>query len=254
MNGRSEVVHMERVSGEGATTTAPLLEVRALKKSFALKPILRGIDLVLCPGQSMALLGANGVGKTTLMRILAGLAHPSSGSVTIAGLDSVYDALLVSRLVGFVAHQPYLYEELTAQENLLFFARMYTVEQPQERIQMLLVRVGLERRSAERVGTFSRGQLQRLAWARALLHSPRLLLLDEPDTGLDQEGQALVDELLGEHIARGGSALFTTHQHERTLALSDCLVILSGGRVAYQGVTSALDLSSLRHLYREVTA
>ncbi|MBO0782757.1 MAG: heme ABC exporter ATP-binding protein CcmA [Ktedonobacteraceae bacterium] len=241
-------------NGSDAYVQEPLVVIRGLKKSFTLKPVLRGIDLTLCPAERVALLGANGAGKTTLLRILAGLTRPGSGNISISGLDSEFAAHQISHLVGLVAHQPYLYEELTALENLLFFARMYTVRHPQDRARELLRRVGLERRGNERVATFSRGQLQRLAWARALLHAPSLLLLDEPDTGLDQEGHALVDALLAEHIARGGSALFTTHQYERALALSDRLVILSNGRIVYQQDSRNLDLATLQSRYREVTS
>jgi heme ABC exporter ATP-binding subunit CcmA len=225
-----------------------LLEARGLKKSFALKPILRGVDLTICAAERVALLGANGAGKTTLLRMLAGLTRPDAGSFSIAGSE---EALHISRLVGFVAHQPYLYEELTVLENLLFFARMYAVKQPRERARVLLARVDLERRSNERVATLSRGQLQRLAWARALLHSPRLLLLDEPDTGLDQQGHELIDTLLREHVVAGGSALFTTHQHQRALSQSDRLVLLSHGRISQLQASAELDLATLQTLYRE---
>lgn len=227
------------------------LEVKGLKKSFGFKPILRGIDLELARGQRMALMGANGTGKTTLLRILVGLTKPSEGIVRINGLDIVRDAQQVRRLVGFVAHQPYLYDELTALENLLFFGKMYTVLDAQERARMLLRRVGLEKRAKERVTTLSRGQVQRLSLARALLHTPHLLLLDEPDTGLDQEGHELLEAVLAEHIAQGGTILFTTHQPERVLQLSDSVVVLRGGRVAFQQQTAGLALDRLLLTYQE---
>ncbi|HLG62779.1 MAG TPA: heme ABC exporter ATP-binding protein CcmA [Ktedonosporobacter sp.] len=228
-----------------------IIEIRNLKKSYGLKPVLRGVELALRQGERMALLGANGAGKTTLLRILAGLTKPDAGTVTVAGLDCVQDAQQIRRLVGFVGHQPYLYEELTALENLLFFGRMYTVKHTRERALDLLQRVGLEKRVQERVSTLSRGQVQRLAWARALLHSPHLLLLDEPDTGLDQDGNELIDALLSEHSAQGGSIVFTTHQLERALQLSDQIVVLGNRRVAYQRETQSLDLAELQQACRE---
>jgi heme exporter protein A len=228
------------------------LEVRGLKKSFGFKPVLRGIDLVLGRGEGMALLGANGTGKTTLLRVLAGLVKPSAGSVCIDGLDIVRDAQQIRRLIGFVGHQPYLYEELTALENLLFFGRMYGVDNIRERASALLERVGLVRRIQERVSALSRGQVQRLSLARALLHSPSLLLLDEPDTGLDEEGNALLETLLYEHTEAGGTTLFTTHNLERALKLSNCIAMLSGGRVVYQKETVTLELESVRRAYQEV--
>jgi len=231
---------------------APYLEVKGLKKSFDLKPILRGVDLFLDQSECMALLGANGAGKTTLLRILAGLVKPSAGCVCVGGLDIERDAQQLRRVVGFVAHQPYLYDELTALENLLFFGRMYTVKQARERASELLQRVGLAKRAGERVAALSRGQVQRLALARALLHSPRLLLLDEPDTGLDEQGNELLEALLHEHVERGGTTLFTTHNLDRALKLSDRIGMLAGGRVVYQQETGGLELGGVRQAYQEV--
>jgi heme ABC exporter ATP-binding subunit CcmA len=207
------------------------LEIQGLKKSFGLKPILRGIDLELNQGERKALMGANGAGKTTLLRVLAGLTAPSAGTVRIAGLDLTQDAQRVRQLVGFVGHQPYLYDELTALENLLFFGRMYAVRDAQQRAHTLLHRVGLEKRVQDRVNTLSRGQLQRLALARALLHSPRLLLLDEPDTGLDEQGNELLEALLGDHVAQGGAVFLATHQLAHALTLGDSIVTLDNGRI-----------------------
>ncbi len=230
----------------------PFLAITGLKKSFEIKSVLRGIDLALERGERMALMGANGAGKTTLLRILACLTAPSSGSVCIDGWEIVRDAQQVRRLVGFVAHQPYLYDELTALENLLFFGKMYTVKDVRERAELLLRKVGLEKRVKERVGVLSRGQVQRLSLARALLHAPSLLLLDEPDTGLDEEGHQLIEDVLAEHSAQGGTVLFTTHQLERALKLGDSLVMLGKGRVVFQAKTAGLELNRMRQEYQEV--
>ena len=229
------------------------LQVKGLKKSFGLKPVLRNIDLTLSGGERVALLGANGAGKTTLLRILVGLTKPGAGSACIDGLDIVRDAQQVRHLVGFVAHQPYLYDELTALENLYFFGKMYTVKNIQERASLLLDKVGLEKSARERVGVLSRGQVQRLSLARALLHSPHHLLLDEPDTGLDQEGRDLVEALLAEHTAHGGTILFTTHQLERALQLSDSIIMLNKGRIVFQQKTVNLELDKVQRTYQEVT-
>ncbi len=240
---------MERIA---TTVTHPYLEICNLKKRYALKPILRGIDLQLQRGQRMALLGANGSGKTTLLRMLAGLTKADTGSIWIAGLKMSDHAQAIRALVGFVAHQPYLYDELTAFENLKFFGQMYNVEHAQERAMALLRVVGLERRAHERVSTFSRGLVQRLAWARALLHSPTLLLLDEPETGLDQEGNILAEHLLTAYTQQGGTVLFTTHQLERALQLSDQIVMLANGRIAYQCEARGWELEGIRRTYQEV--
>jgi len=231
--------------------SAPYLEIKGLKKTYSLKPILRGIDCVLDQGERMVLLGANGAGKTTLLRILACLTKPGAGTVRIGGLDIVREAQHVRHLIGFVGHQPNLYDELTALENLLFFGRMYSVRQVREQAVKLLQQVGLARRAGERVGTLSRGQIQRLSLARALLHSPRLLLLDEPDAGLDDEGIELLEELLREHAERGGTTLFTTHNFERAVKFSDKICMLGGGRVVYQQATSGLEPVGVRQAYQE---
>lgn len=232
--------------------SSPYLELSNVQKQFGLRPVLRGVNLTLEAGERLALLGANGAGKTTLLRLLAGLTRPGSGRITIGGLDLCEQTREAQRLVGFVAHQPYLYDELSALENLLFFARMYRLERPAERAEMLLQRVGLARRSRERAGAFSRGQSQRLALARALLHTPALLLLDEPETGLDQEGLALLADLLHEHRTRGGTLLFTTHDLERAPERSDRVAMLSRGRIVYQRESSGLEQGGMGQVYREV--
>jgi heme exporter protein A len=231
-----------------------VLDMRGLKKSFGLKPVLRGIDLTLEEGECVALMGANGAGKTTLLRILACLSRAGAGSISVCGLDIAADAQRVRSMVGFVAHQAYLYDELSALENLRFYGKMYAVKQLEEKAGRLLRTMDLEKKARERVSVLSRGQVQRLAWARALLHSPRLLLLDEPDTGLDQEGHSLVTRLITEHTAGGGGVLFTTHQIERAMELSDVILLLKGGRVAMRQRTRALEADALQRTYAEVTA
>ncbi|QBD81224.1 heme ABC exporter ATP-binding protein CcmA [Ktedonosporobacter rubrisoli] len=243
------VEELKEVTQEQAGEIA--LEVKGLKKSYGFKPTLRAVNLTAYRGERLALLGANGAGKTTLLRLLAGLMRPGKGTIRIEGLEMERDAQRIRQLIGFVAHQPYLYEELTANENLLFFGQMYGVAQLRERAQALLERVGLTKRIHERVSTLSRGQLQRLAWARALLHEPRLLLLDEPDTGLDQEGHALVEALLNEHRQGGGTTLFTSHQLEYVLRFSDNVALLSGGRIVTQMPTATLTLEKLQQIYQE---
>lgn len=229
----------------------PCIEITKLKKNYGLKPVLRGVDLAVEQGQRVALLGANGAGKTTLLRILAGLAEPDGGQVRIAGQDMMRDAQQARRAVGFVTHQPYLYDDLTVMENLLFFARMYGVKQRHERARALLERMGLLKRANERASALSRGQTQRLALARALLHSPRILLLDEPDTGLDEEGIALLEAILNEQIQTGGAVLFTTHRLEHAMQWSDHVGLLRGGRMAWFHETRGLEAGSVRQVYQE---
>jgi heme ABC exporter ATP-binding subunit CcmA len=231
--------------------STPYLEIKGLKKSYNLKPILRGIDIELDQGCCMALLGPNGAGKTTLLRILACLIKPDSGSVRIGGMEILHDTQHIRKLIGFVGHQPNLYGELTAMENLLFFGRMYSVKQVRERATTLLQRVGLQRRSNERVATLSRGQLQRLSLARASLHSPRLLLLDEPDAGLDEEGIVLLEILMREHREQGGTTVFTTHHFDRAVAFSDRIYMLRGGRVVFQQDSRAVEAGGIKQAFQE---
>ena len=233
------------------SATTPYLKCIGLKKSYGVKPVLRGIDLSIESGRRVALLGANGAGKTTLLRVLACLTKPDAGTVSIGGYDVVHEAQESRQLTGFVAHSPYLYDELTARENLLFFGRMYGVKSLKERADLLLARVGLAKRANERAAILSRGQAQRLALARALLHSPSVLLLDEPDTGLDEEGLALLESILDEHTRTGGTTLLTTHSLERALKLSDRVGLLAKGRLVYQSDTTDLEVESVRGVYVE---
>jgi ABC-type multidrug transport system ATPase subunit len=180
--------------------------------------------------------------------VLATLAKPTSGTASIAGFDVVRDASQVRRMVGYVGHQPHVYEELTARENLLFFARMYGLRDGPARTSRLLQRVGLSRRADDRARTLSRGQTQRLALARGLLHDPSVLLLDEPDTGLDDEAATLLTSLLKERSAAGSTTIFTTHDLERGLRWSEQTLVLVGGRAVYCGGSLALDVSDVRLL------
>ena len=248
----SPIVSLQHTATPVQLTLPAVVEVRNLKKSYGFKPVLRNINLTLLRGQRLALIGPNGAGKTTLLRILAGLNKPATGTVAVAGFDGIEQPQQLRRSVGFVAHQPYLYEDLSAFENLLFFARMYDVEHPHERAVDLLQRMGLTRKMHDRIGSLSRGQVQRVAWARALVHSPHILLLDEPDTGLDQDGDNLIISLFAEHIANGGSILFTTHQLERALTLSDSIDIIANGRIVYHQDTAVLSVPNLQRTYREV--
>lgn len=207
-----------------------MIETRALTKNFGLKPVLRGVDLRLEPGEFAALMGPNGAGKTTLLRILATLARPTFGAVRVAGFALPAQAEQVRRRLGVIAHQPLLYADLTAEENLRFYARMYGVNDPR-RLGALLERVGLAARRRDLVRVFSRGMQQRLAIARGLLHDPEIVLLDEPYTGLDPDGAALLDEVVRELAARGCTLLMVTHDLAHGFALAGRSLILARGRI-----------------------
>ncbi|MEB2286854.1 MAG: heme ABC exporter ATP-binding protein CcmA [Anaerolineae bacterium] len=231
------------------------IEVRALTKTFGLNPVLRGLDLDVPRGEFLTLLGPNGSGKTTLLRILGALARPTSGTVRIGGWELPGEAEFVRAQLGVVSHLPLLYDTLTAEENLLFFARMYNLprEARRERVDTVLRRVGLARRARDVVATYSRGMQQRLAIARAILHDPAVLLLDEPYTGLDQDAAALLDELLREVAIGGRTVIMTTHDLRRGHALADRIAILSRGKIAFDAPCRDVNPDALPALYADTT-
>ncbi|HEU4781859.1 MAG TPA: heme ABC exporter ATP-binding protein CcmA [Ktedonobacterales bacterium] len=238
-----------KVGGRMPVEQAKAIEVTRVRKTYGLRPILRDISFEVAAGQRMAVLGPNGAGKTTLLRILATLTRPAQGSVSIAGYDAFHEAHTVRRLVGYVGHAPLLYDELTARENLLFFARMYGLPEAESRVDAMLARVGMRSRANDRVGTFSRGQAQRVALARGILHDPQVLLLDEPDTGLDEDAITLLHELIAERKSAGLTTLLTTHTLERGLLWSDMVVVLTNGRISHTCASAEVTLSELRALY-----
>ncbi|NDJ78162.1 MAG: heme ABC exporter ATP-binding protein CcmA [Chloroflexi bacterium] len=232
-----------------------MIEIRNLNKIFGVNPVLRSLDLDVARGEFLALFGPNGSGKSTLLRILAALARPTSGTVRIGGWELPAEAAHVRAQLGVVSHLPLLYETLTAEENLLFFARLYDlpVAERADRVRAMLDRVGLARRAGDVVRTFSRGMQQRLAIARAILHDPAILLLDEPYTGLDQDAAALLDELLREVALAGRTAVMTTHDLRRGHQLASRIAILSRGKIAYDASTDAVSSEALPTLYADVT-
>ncbi len=238
-----------RALAPAMTPLAEAIRLDALVKSFDARPVLRGLTYTLPAGRTLVIFGPNGAGKTTLLRTLATLARPSSGHAWVAGYDVSEEAHEARRRVGYVGHQPHVYEELTARENLLFFAKMYGLRDGATRADALLERVGLRQRAHDRVRAFSRGQAQRLALARGIIHDPVVLLLDEPDTGLDQEALALLERLVGERRERGLTTVLTTHHLERGLRLGDEALTLVRGRIAYAGAASALDVAAVERLY-----
>jgi heme exporter protein A len=230
-----------------------MIKVRRLVKRFGPKPVLRGVDFTMCAGEFVALLGPNGAGKTTFLRILATLSKPSAGVVTVAGYPLPARAAEVRRRLGVVSHQPLLYGDLTAEENLVFYARMYGLQGIDMRVDEVLQLVGLGHRRGDLLREYSRGMQQRLAIARAILHGPEIMLFDEPHTGLDQEAAAMLDGVLQEVAARGRTVLMTSHDISRAAELADRVDILSKGVIAASVDTAEFDSSQLQSLYRSVT-
>jgi heme exporter protein A len=234
-------------------TRAPAIEVHKLTKAFGHHVALRGVDLTVMEGEFLTLFGPNGAGKTTLIRIAASLARPTAGTVRIQGNDLSKVATSLRRNVGLISHNPLLYGDLTPDENLRFFARMYDLSAGDERIDNVLEQVGLAARRRDPVRTFSRGMVQRLAIARAILHDPAIMLLDEPYTGLDLQAADMLRLVLQELAALNRTVVLTTHNLEQGLEMCDRAAILNRGKVVWEGVRAGIDLAGLKDTYLEVT-
>ncbi len=231
-----------------------MITVTKLVKRFGLKTILRGVDFEVQPGEFVALLGPNGAGKTTFLRILASLSRPSLGDVNIAGFKLPEDSAQIRARLGVVSHLPLLYGDLTAEENLRFYARMYGLTNYQLRITEVLEMVGLESRRRDLVRTYSRGMQQRLAIGRAVLHDPEIMLFDEPYTGLDQDASSMLDVVLKTVAAQGRTVVMTSHDLVRAEELATRFDILSRGVIAASATRRQLKKSNLLSFYKQALA
>jgi len=227
------------------------VEIEGLSKSFGLRTALRDVDLRVAPGSSVAIFGLNGAGKTTLIKILATILRPSSGKIRLHGRDLREDTEEVRRLIGVITHQTFLYGNLTACENLDFYGRMFDVTRRKERINEVLNIVGMSARAHDRVGTLSRGMQQRISIARMLLPAPKIILLDEPETGLDQQATALLWNALCLEGKEKYTIIHTTHNLARGLETCERMIILARGRIVFDREKSCLDLAGLTQAYRQ---
>ena len=228
-----------------------MILVRKLVKRFGLKTVLRGLDFEVRPGEFVALLGPNGVGKTTFLRILASLSRPSLGEIQIAGYRLPQQAAAVRARLGVVSHQPLLYDDLTADENLRFYGRLYAIPNLEERIDQVLEMVGLHARRHELVRTYSRGMQQRLAIGRAVLHDPEVMLFDEPYTGLDQDASAMLDEVLQTVAGQGRTVVMTSHDLVRIADLCSRFDVLSRGKIIASASREEIPQDGLLAFYRQ---
>jgi heme exporter protein A len=228
-----------------------MIEVKKLVKRFGLKTVLRGLDFRVETGEFVALLGPNGAGKTTFLRILASLSRPTLGEVRISGYRLPGQASAVRSRLGVVSHQPLLYGDLTAEENLQFYGRMYGVPELPRRIDQVLELVGLSPRRRDLVRTFSRGMQQRLAIGRAVLHDPDVMLFDEPHTGLDQDASEMLDGVLKEVAASGRTVVMTSHDLARAADLASRFDILSRGAITASVQRADLEIDQLLGFYRQ---
>ena len=201
----------------------------------------------------MTVIGPNGSGKTTLIKILATLARPDSGEVRVAGLDVSTSGRSVRRNIGVVTHDPLLYDQLTGRENLALFARLFGLDSVDERVETASDLVGLSSRIDQRVGMLSHGMRKRLGIARALLHEPLVLLMDEPESGLDQEALGLLEKVVGDTSTPFRTVVLTTHNLEAGAALCDRLAIMVDGRIRYEGTMRSTSPADAREAYIHYT-
>ena len=207
--------------------------VEGLEKSYREWPVLWDLDLTVSWGETLSLFGANGAGKTTLLRILSTSVRPDSGSVRIAGRDLRRQTTDVRRRIGVVGHRGFLYDDLTPRENLIYYARLYGIKDRDNRVAAVLEQVGLSGRANHRLRTLSNGMQKRAAIARAILHEPQVLLLDEPEAGLDRDSRQTLGDLLSEWTASGRSAVLTTHDIDLGLAWGHSTAVLAGGSLFF---------------------
>lgn len=207
------------------------IRVRGLAKRYGYRWVLRGLDWDVATGQIVVVLGPNAAGKTTLLRILASLTRFQAGEVTVLGAQLPQEAVQVRRHVGYLGHASFLYPDLSALQNLRFYARLYGLDHAEARIRDVLERVDLWHRRHDPVRIFSRGMVQRLALARTLLPDPVLLLLDEPFTGLDQDAAAVLLQVLRDLAGQGRTLVLTSHDLERVLPLAHRFDLLYRGRI-----------------------
>ena len=239
----------ETGSGSGAWA----IEVEGLGKSFGKHRALTDIDLKVGSGEHVTVFGPNGAGKTTLIKVLSTLMKPSAGTVRLDGSDISKAPTEVRRKIGLVAHQTFLYDDLTVYENLKFYGKMYDVVNLEEQIHDVVRWVRLEARLHDRVGTLSRGMQQRISIARAVIHNPSIVLLDEPEVGLDPHAIVMVREVLDSLSAGERTVVMTTHNLEQGIEMSDRVVILDKGRIVYQEQKDRIDIATFRETYDRYT-
>ena len=230
-----------------------MLKAVNLTKSYGSRKVLRGLSISIEPGEIVSLIGVNGAGKTTLLRVLSDLARADIGQVQFNNINTRSDPAEYRRQIGVVLHAPMLYGNLSAQENLRFFGRMYQISAIDERVNELLEMVNLRSRADDLVRAFSRGMQQRLSIARALLHDPACLLLDEPYTGLDQDSSAVFETLIQQAASAGKMVLLATHDLDKACRAGMRIDLLHQGKIAHSQPRADLTPEGLANLYREIT-
>lgn len=226
-----------------------MIVAKRLTKTIGTKQILKGIDLDISSGEFVTCFGPNGAGKSTTLKILAMLSKPSSGSLFIDGKNVSEEGHSLRNKVGMISHNSFLYDKLTAKENLQFYGRMYEVENLAVRVDQMLEQVGLTYASNDLVRTFSRGMQQRLAIARSLIHDPPILLMDEPYTGLDEMAKGILNSVLRQLSQTKHTVFLITHDFDQGLEQSDQTLILVSGRIVHRCNPKGISHEEFRQLY-----
>ncbi len=233
--------------------TEQALLAQGITKSFGNRLALKGIDLSVLKGELVVIFGPNGAGKTTLLRILATIMNPTSGTVVVDGMSSKTQTDKVRRQIGVIGHQTSLYGDLTIKENLDFYCRLYNIKGKKERIAEVVDMVGMTARLYDRVCTLSRGMQQRVAIARAILHRPMIMLMDEPETGLDQNIMSVLWKTLRLEGEVKRTMIMTTHSFERGLDVGDRFIIISRGQIVYECKKELINPTQFKETYEQVT-
>ena len=226
-----------------------IIRIRDVRKLYGAQAVLDRVSLEVRRGEAVALLGGNGAGKTTLLKIVATVMRPTAGVVSVAGHDCVREAEAVRRVIGFAGHGAWVYDDLTAAENLRFWTTLNGHAVSDEALAAALAAVDLERVAGTRVRTFSAGMKRRLSLARLTLSRPAVLLLDEPFAGLDQRARKWLEGYLETFKSRGGALLMVTHSFGRELGVADRIAILAGGRIALDSPRAGLDPDDVQRIY-----
>ena len=208
-----------------------MIEIKKLTKQADNKLILRGVDLSIKKGETVAILGPNGAGKSTLLKVLATLVKPTSGVIKINGMDLKKNHIEIKKIMGYLPHSSLLYDHYTPLENLIFFGNVYGVKNVEQRAIALVKEVGLSFFLNEPVKNFSRGMIQRIAIARAIVHEPEILLLDEPHTGLDQGAIVILNNVILSMKAKGTTTLMVTHDFKQAAEICDRIIIVKNGKI-----------------------
>ena len=231
-----------------------MIHVHDVTKNFGSMTVLDNVNFSVKGGEFLTIVGPNGAGKTTLIKIMATLVNATGGTVEIGGFNVKKSPEKVRGIIGVISHNTYLYNELTAGENLKFFGKMYAIPESDMRVDEVLGDTGLSKRKHDRVGTFSRGMKQRLSIARAILHKPSVLLLDEPYTGLDQQASASLESVLNSLTGSGITTIMISHDLKRGLALADQVMIMASGTAIYHAPASEIaDTDEFQVVYERCT-